>query len=56
MSHHGKTMTVGHYTADVCQPNGAWLRFDDSSVYQVPLQRVLGEAGTVYLLFYELQA
>ena len=55
VSHHGKTLTVGHYTADVCQRDGSWLRFDDNAVYQVPLNKVLGEASTVYLLFYELQ-
>ncbi len=36
MSHHGKQAGAGHYTADVKQPDGRWLRFDDASVTSVP--------------------
>lgn len=36
MSHHGKQAGAGHYTADVKQPDGRWLRFDDASVTAVP--------------------
>ena len=40
MSHHGKNPNAGHYTADVRQPDGRWLRFDDASVTSVPLSMV----------------
>lgn len=36
MSHHGKQAGAGHYTADVKQPDGRWLRFDDASVTSMP--------------------
>ena len=52
VSHHGRGPASGHYTADVCQPNGQWLRFDDAHVSSVPLSRVLD--ASAYLLFYQL--
>jgi ubiquitin carboxyl-terminal hydrolase 10 len=51
VSHHGKKISSGHYTADVLQPDGRWLRFDDGSVSVVSQQLVL--ADRPYLLFYE---
>lgn len=52
VSHHGRSSNLGHYTADVLQPDGrTWLRFDDDNVYQVSLQAVL--ADRPYLLFYQ---
>eukprot|EP00887_Chlorella_sp_A99_P007150 scaffold2.g7150.t1 len=38
VSHHGKSIGSGHYTADVLQPDGRWLRFDDSNVFAVSQQ------------------
>jgi Ubiquitin carboxyl-terminal hydrolase len=40
VSHHGKNPNAGHYTADVRQPDGRWLRFDDATVTSVPLSMV----------------
>lgn len=40
VSHHGKNPNAGHYTADVKQPDGRWLRFDDATVTSVPLGQV----------------
>jgi Ubiquitin carboxyl-terminal hydrolase len=40
VSHHGKNPNAGHYTADVKQPDGRWLRFDDATVTSVPLSMV----------------
>lgn len=49
--HHGKTISSGHYTADVRQPDDSWLRFDDGNVFQVKQQEVL--TNRPYLLFYQ---
>lgn len=51
VSHHGKNLTNGHYTADVLQADGKWLRFDDAEIYSVSLQSVLTERP--YILFYQ---
>jgi ubiquitin carboxyl-terminal hydrolase 10 len=51
VSHRGKNSGSGHYTADVQQPDGRWLRFDDGSVYSVGLQAVFTDRP--YLLFYQ---
>lgn len=51
VSHHGRGTGAGHYTADVLQPNGSWLRFDDGNVFQVSQQMVLSDRP--YLLFYQ---
>lgn len=51
VSHHGKNITSGHYTADVLQPDGRWLRFDDGNVFSVSQQTVMSER--TYLLFYQ---
>jgi Ubiquitin carboxyl-terminal hydrolase len=40
VSHHGKNPNAGHYTADVKQHDGRWLRFDDATVTSVPLSMV----------------
>jgi ubiquitin C-terminal hydrolase len=53
VTHHGKTISRGHYTADVVQQDGKWLRFDDSDVYWVKEQQVLSD--TPYLLVYQRQ-
>lgn len=53
VSHHGRSISSGHYTADVLQPDGKFLRFDDDTVSSVSLQTVLSER--VYLLFYARQ-
>ncbi len=41
----------GHYTADVLQPDGCWLHFNDHQVDVVPVSQVLAEK--TYLLFYQ---
>lgn len=51
VSHHGKHSSQGHYTADVQQLDGQWLRFDDGSVFAVDKQTVLSDRP--YLLFYQ---
>lgn len=51
VTHHGKTIGSGHYTADVRQPCGAWLHFDDDRVDKVSQQQVL--TSRPYLLFYQ---
>lgn len=51
VTHHGKTIASGHYTADVRQPDGRWLRFDDGHVTPASQQQVLVQRP--YLLFYQ---
>jgi len=51
VSHHGKAISSGHFTADVLQPNGDWLRCDDDNLYYIPEKQVLSDRP--YLLFYE---
>ncbi|KAI7836053.1 hypothetical protein COHA_010084 [Chlorella ohadii] len=51
VTHHGKTIAAGHYTADVKQPGGQWMRFDDGQVFFVSQQQVLVQRP--YLLFYQ---
>lgn len=43
--------TGGHYTCDVLQADGHWLRFNDANVDIVPLHDVMEQKP--YLLFYE---
>ncbi|CAI5971423.1 unnamed protein product [Closterium sp. NIES-64] len=49
--HQGRDPSSGHYTADVRQPDGSWLRFDDARVLSVSAKRVLQEQA--YLLLYQ---
>lgn len=51
VSHHGVSPSSGHYTADVRQPGGRWLRFDDGAVAEVRDTEVLN--SRTYMLFYE---
>lgn len=51
ISHHGKAISSGHFTADVLQSSGKWLRCDDDNLYFVPERQVLSDRP--YLLFYE---
>ena len=51
VSHHGTTPMGGHYTADVKQEDGSWLRFDDASVVQLSRRQVLDQR--VYLVMYQ---
>ena len=51
VSHHGRSSSMGHYTADVLQPDGRWLRFDDGNVFLVSKDAVLSDRP--YLLFYQ---
>jgi ubiquitin carboxyl-terminal hydrolase 10 len=54
VQHHGRTPAAGHYTADVRQADGRWLRFDDAELSAVPLPRVVDDPRA-YLLFYQLR-
>lgn len=56
VSHHGLTPASGHYTADVKQPDGEWLRFDDDHVSHVSVPQVLQRDTEMYLLFYEMKS
>lgn len=51
LSHHGRAISSGHYTADVLQADGKWLRFDDNNVFRVSQETIL--RGTPYVLIYE---
>ena len=51
VSHHGVSPSSGHYTANVRQPNGTWMRFDDGAVSNVTMHDVC-DAGA-YLLLYQ---
>ena len=53
VSHLGVTGTSGHYTADVRQPGGQWLRCDDDKIYRVGWDKVKDQPA--YLLFYQLK-
>lgn len=44
-------LSGGHYTADVLQPDGRWLRFNDATVGVVSQQAVLSEK--TYMLVYQ---
>ncbi|EFJ51647.1 hypothetical protein VOLCADRAFT_120420 [Volvox carteri f. nagariensis] len=51
INHHGRSIAGGHYIADVQQPDGCWLRFNDEHVLLVSEGDVLRERP--YLLFYQ---
>ena len=51
VTHHGKTATSGHYTADIIQIDGSWLCFNDSKVSLIQEKDVLSR--NAYLLFYK---
>eukprot|EP00252_Welwitschia_mirabilis_P001757 TRINITY_DN11699_c0_g1_i1.p1 TRINITY_DN11699_c0_g1~~TRINITY_DN11699_c0_g1_i1.p1 ORF type:complete len:609 (-),score=128.46 TRINITY_DN11699_c0_g1_i1:109-1935(-) len=51
VTHHGRDISRGHYTADAKFSDGKWLRFDDASVCVVGLNKVLHDQ--TYLLFYK---
>lgn len=53
VSHLGVSGTSGHYTADVRQSNGQWLRCDDASIYRIGWDKVKDQPA--YLLFYQLK-
>ncbi len=53
VSHIGRTMSSGHYKADVRQPDGSWLRFDDADVCHVSKADVLH--GLAYMLVYQMR-
>lgn len=53
VSHIGQSAQEGHFTADGCV-DGQWLRFDDSTVFPLALEKVLLDAkATSYLVVYE---
>lgn len=51
ITHHGREHSKGHYTADCRNSNGRWLRYDDSAVTAVGLNKVLHDQA--YVLFYK---
>ena len=57
ISHHGKSLSGGHYTCDVRCPAGdtaaaaVWMHCDDDSISRVALSEVLSRQA--YVLFYE---
>ncbi|KAI0531312.1 hypothetical protein KFK09_000865 [Dendrobium nobile] len=51
ITHHGREHSKGHYTADCRHSNGHWLRYDDSSVTAVGMNKVLHDQA--YVLFYK---
>ena len=51
VAHEGATPANGHYVADVLQPDGKWLHFNDAVVSAIPLRQVLNRE--VFMLFYE---
>ena len=53
VTHHGHGIADGHYTADVMQSDGQWLRCDDASTVRVRSADVLHDQ--TYLLFYARQ-
>ena len=51
VTHHGESLSRGHYTCDVfCDHNGKWIKFDDDDQNEAPLSAVLSREA--YLLFY----
>eukprot|EP00803_Ostreobium_quekettii_P011113 evm.model.scf_1023.4 EVM.evm.TU.scf_1023.4 scf_1023:31337-34852(+) len=50
-SHHGKGYGGDHYTANVLQPVGVWLNFNDSLISQLAWRDVADDAP--YMLLYE---
>lgn len=52
ITHHGEKTSNGHYTCDIRQKNGNWMRFDDETVYRVSKEEVLD--NNAYVLFYDL--
>ena len=54
VSHHGASLSGGHYTCDVrSRVDDGWRHCDDSQVHKVPLAEVLRRQA--YVLFYELE-
>lgn len=61
--HHGRTAEGGHYTADVRDSSGDWIRIDDTQVSKITPDEVIengigentvsGNNKTAYLLMYE---
>lgn len=51
VAHEGSTPANGHYVADVLQPDGGWLHFNDALVRPIPLRQVL--ARQAFMLFYQ---
>ena len=57
ISHHGKSLSGGHYTCDVRCPAGdtaaaaVWMHCDDDTISRVALSEVLSRQA--YVLFYE---
>ncbi|KAJ0980901.1 hypothetical protein J5N97_009156 [Dioscorea zingiberensis] len=51
ITHRGQGPLRGHYTADVKQSDGRWVRCDDASITTIGTNQVLDEE--VYVLFYK---
>eukprot|EP00890_Picochlorum_soloecismus_P000320 jgi/Picsp_1/1289/NSC_04770-R1_ubiquitin carboxyl-terminal hydrolase 24 len=51
VSHHGQSISSGHYTTNVQQKDGSWLHFDDEHIYSLRDGQILND--TPYLLIYQ---
>ncbi|GJM96818.1 hypothetical protein PR202_ga13686 [Eleusine coracana subsp. coracana] len=51
ITHHGKDLHRGHYTAHAKHASGQWLRFDDDHIMPVSMHTVLNDEA--YVLFYK---
>ena len=51
LTHHGTSISSGHYTANVLHDNDKWFAFDDSDVYSISKDDVL--RGNPYIIVYE---
>jgi len=54
VSHHGSSLSGGHYTCDIrSAADDGWRHCDDSQVHKVPVSEVLKRQA--YVLFYKLE-
>ena len=51
VSHHGQSISSGHYTTNVQQKDGSWLHFDDEHIYSLRDGQILHDIP--YLLIYQ---
>ena len=51
VSHHGQSISSGHYTTNVQQKDGSWLHFDDEHIYGLRDGQILHDIP--YLLIYQ---
>lgn len=54
VTHHGETLSSGHYTADIRAAGNKWLRIDDRHVYRISPRDACNDDA--YLLFYQMSS